>query len=159
MTNALNILPPGVILPYAGDVPPEGFLLCNGTSVNKELYPNLYKVIGTKYGSENQDFFNLPNLVDRFIQGASDQNKVGSYVSPSLPNLKGTISSFMHYSSNSNLFQISRGKGDNWGNTTPGGYPHDTAFTFDANKYNKIYKDDCNTVQPNSLCLNYIIKY
>ena len=67
MSNALNILPPGVILPYAGDVPPEGFLLCNGTSVNKELYPNLYKVIGTKYGSENQDFFNLPNLVDRFI--------------------------------------------------------------------------------------------
>ena len=98
-------------------------------------------------------------MIDRFIQGASDKNKVGSYLSPSLPNIKGKISSFMHYNSNSQLFQISRGIGDNKGNEVPGGYPHDTAFTFDANKYNGIYKDNCNTVQPNSLCLNYIIKY
>ena len=152
-------MPPGVILPFAGDIPPEGFLICNGCSISRELYPNLFRVIGTKFGCENNDFFNLPNLTDRFIQGASEKNKVGTYLSPSLPNIKGKISSYMHYSSDSNLFQISRGRGDNRGNETPGGYPHDTAFTFDANKYNGIYKDNCNTVQPNSLCLNYIIKY
>ena len=67
---AFNFLPPGVILPFAGDIPPEGFLICNGTSISREQYPNLYKVIGTKYGCENKDFFNLPNLIDRFIQGA-----------------------------------------------------------------------------------------
>ena len=152
-------LPAGVILPFAGDIAPNGFLICNGSSVSREQYPNLFNVIDTKYGSENKAFFNLPNLNDRFIQGASDKNKVGSYLSPSLPNIKGKISSFMHYNSNSQLFQISRGIGDNKGNEVPGGYPHDTAFTFDANKYNGIYKDNCNTVQPNSLCLNYIIKY
>ena len=154
-----NILPPGVILPFAGDVAPEGFLICNGSSISREQYPNLFQVIGTKFGCESNDSFKLPNLIDRFIQGASEKNKVGSYLSPSLPNIKGKISSYMHYSSNSNLFQISRGIGDNWGNVTPGGHPQDTSFTFDANKYNGIYKDDCNTVQPNSLCLNYIIKY
>ena len=152
-------LPAGVILPFAGDVPPNGFLICNGSSVSRELYSNLFNVIGTKYGSENKAFFNLPNLKDRFIQGASDINKVGSYLSPSLPNIKGKIWSYMHYNSSSSLFQISRGIGDNKGNEVPGGYPHDTAFTFDANKYNGIYKDNCKTVQPNSLCLNYIIKY
>ena len=152
-------LPVGVILPYAGDIPPEGFLICNGCSLNKNLYPNLFNVIGTKFGSENPDFFNLPNLVDRFIEGASQNNKVGTYISPSLPNIKGTVSSYMHYSTDSNLFQISRGKGDNWANTSPGGHPNDTAFTFNANKYNGIYKDQCKTVQPNALCLNYIIKY
>ena len=152
-------LPAGVILPFAGDVPPNGFLICNGSSVSRELYSNLFNVIGTKYGSENKAFFNLPNLKDRFIQEASDINKVGSYLSPSLPNIKGKIWSYMHYNSSSSLFQISRGIGDNKGNEVPGGYPHDTAFTFDANKYNGIYKDNCKTVQPNSLCLNYIIKY
>jgi len=65
----------------------------------------------------------------------------------------------MHYSTDSSLFYISRGRGDNRGNESPGGYPHDTAFTFNANRYNGIYKDDCQTVQPNALCLNYIIKY
>ena len=154
-----NFLPIGVILPFAGDIPPEGFLICNGASIRRDEYPNLFQVIGTKFGSENSDFFNLPNLVDRFIQGASGNNKVGTYLSPSLPNIKGKILSHMHYISTSNLFQISRGIGDNWGNVTPGGNPNDTAFTFDANKYNGIYKDNCNTVQPNSLCLNYIIKF
>ena len=152
-------LPAGVILPFAGDIPPEGFLICNGCSISRKLYPNLFDVIGTKYGSENEAFFNLPNLTDRFIQGASEKNKLGSYLSPSLPNIKGTISSYMHYSTDSNLFQISRGIGDNFGNKSPGGYPHDTAFTFNANRYNGIYKDECKTVQPNALCLNYIIKY
>ena len=65
----------------------------------------------------------------------------------------------MYYTSNSKLFKIAHGIGDNFGNLIPGGNPTDTAFIFDANKYNEIYKDDCNTVQPNSLCLNYIIKY
>ncbi len=157
--NFSNFLPAGVVLPFAGDIPPEGFLICNGSSISRQLYPNLFNVIGTKYGSENEAFFNLPNLTDRFIQGASERNKSGTYLSPSLPNIKGTISSYMHYSTDSNLFHISRGKGDNWGNTTPGGNPHDTAFTFNANRYNPIYKDECTTVQPNALCLNYIIKY
>ena len=157
--NFTNCLPVGVILPFAGDIPPEGYLICNGCSISRKLYPNLFNVIGTKYGSENEAFFNIPNLSDRFIQGTSEKNKLGTYLSPSLPNIKGTISSYMHYSTDSNLFQISRGRGDNKGNQTPGGYPHDTAFTFNASRYNGIYKDDCKTVQPNALCLNYIIKY
>ena len=154
-----NLLPTGVILPFAGDCPPEWFLICDGSSISRKQYSDLYKVIGLKYGYKNNESFNLPNLTDRFIQGASDKNKVGSYLSPSLPNIKGTISSYMHYSSNSSLFKISRGIGDNRGNESPGGHPHDTAFTFNANNYNGIYKDECKTVQPNSLCLYYIIKY
>ena len=157
--NFSNFLPVGVVLPFAGDIPPEGFLICNGSSISRQLYPNLFNVIGTKFGSENDAFFNLPNLTDRFVQGASETNKLGSYLSPAIPNIKGTISSYMHYSSDSNLFHISRGKGDNWGNTSPGGHPHDTAFTFNANRYSDIYKDECKTVQPNAICLNYIIKY
>ena len=98
-------------------------------------------------------------MTDRVIQGASQKNKLGSYLSPALPNLKGTISSYMHYSSDSGLFYVSRGTGDNFANVSPGGNPHNTAFTFNASGYNGIYKDECQTVQPNALCLNYIIKY
>ena len=52
-----NVLPVGIILPYAGDIPPEGFLICNGSSISRQLYQNLFNVIGTKYGSENPSFF------------------------------------------------------------------------------------------------------
>ena len=61
--------------------------MCDGSSVNRHTYHNLFNVIGTKYGYENQESFNLPNLIDRFIQGASQENKLGSYLSPSLPNI------------------------------------------------------------------------
>ena len=44
-----NVLPVGIILPYAGDIPPEGFLICNGSSISRQLYQNLFNVIGTKY--------------------------------------------------------------------------------------------------------------
>ncbi len=43
-----NILPVGVILPYARDIPPEGFMICNGCTISRNLY---------KLGEKNSDFF------------------------------------------------------------------------------------------------------
>ena len=87
--------------------------------------------------------------------------KLGNTITPSLPNLKGTISAYGHKSSNSSLFSIWWGLGDNKANVHDKhwSYPYVTGLTFDASRYNGIYKDGCNTVQPNSLCLNHIIKY
>lgn len=31
-----NLLPTGVILPFAGDCPPEGFLICDGSSISRK---------------------------------------------------------------------------------------------------------------------------
>lgn len=55
-------LPLGAIIPFAGTTPPEGYLLCNGAAVSRTMYPDLYTLIGTTYGSGNgSTTFNLPD--------------------------------------------------------------------------------------------------
>lgn len=63
---------PGTILMWGGpqDELPKLYLLCNGSSVNKNTYPKLFKAIGYTHGGSG-DNFNLPDLRDRFIVGAA----------------------------------------------------------------------------------------
>lgn len=55
-------LMPGMIMPYGSNVAPAGFLLCNGASVSRVVYPELFAIIGTTYGSLSVSTFNLPNM-------------------------------------------------------------------------------------------------
>ena len=56
----------GAILPFAGSVIPEGFLLCDGRAVSRETYGNLFYEIGTSYGAgDGSTTFNLPDMVNR----------------------------------------------------------------------------------------------
>ena len=66
-------VPVGSIMPYAGDVPPEGFLFCDGSEQRQSSYDDLFSIIGFKYKSEflltGQDTFALPDLRGRFPLG------------------------------------------------------------------------------------------
>ena len=44
-------VPIGAILPYAGERAPYGYLLCDGSEVEIEKYPDLWNVIGRTYSS------------------------------------------------------------------------------------------------------------
>lgn len=56
----------GAILPFAGSVIPEGFLLCDGRAVSRETYGNLFYEIGITYGAgDGSTTFNLPDMVNR----------------------------------------------------------------------------------------------
>lgn len=58
----LKQVPTGLILPYGGSTTPEGFLLCNGATINRTTYANLFNAIGTTYGAgDGSTTFNLPN--------------------------------------------------------------------------------------------------
>ena len=66
-------IPLGAILPYAGANPPDGFLFCDGSEVQRIKYPDLYDVIGTRYNGSSAliglDTFRLPDLRGRFALG------------------------------------------------------------------------------------------
>lgn len=63
----------GVPLGFGGiwytDTPPSGYLLCDGTSVLRATYPDLFALIGVTYGSVDGTHFTLPNLKQRFPLG------------------------------------------------------------------------------------------
>ena len=153
----------GVVLPYAGNSVPNGFLLCDGQAVSRTRYQNLFDVIGTTYGDgDGITTFNLPNLQDRFVQGAG-ANTVGTKKSAGLPNITGSFSitgnensgawgdgtgAFGTVSSDSNKFfksEVSTGTSIK-------------NYIFNASKTNSIYGKST-TVQPPAIVMNYIIKY
>lgn len=80
--RADNGVPPGTIMAFAGTEIPEGWFICDGRGKNKDIYPELFAAIGTKWGNMNGNDFPLPNLSGKFLRGANgstdvnpDQNK------------------------------------------------------------------------------------
>lgn len=66
---ALAATPAGVVVAFAGNTPPMGWLLCKGQSVPRGSYPNLFAAIGTTYGSVDASTFNVPDLSMRYPIG------------------------------------------------------------------------------------------
>lgn len=69
------LVPVGAVISYASNVPPSGWLVCNGQEVHREEYAELFSVIGTIYGEGDQEnTFNLPNLVGRVVVGYGEED-------------------------------------------------------------------------------------
>lgn len=82
--------PVGTILPFAGttDKVPSGFMLCDGTSIKKAEYSALFNVIGTAWGTNDENSFNVPDLRGLFLR----MQNLGSGRDPDF-NSRGSISS------------------------------------------------------------------
>lgn len=87
-------VPSGTIIHYAGRTVPEGWLICNGATVSRKTYADLYAAIGTIYGAgDGATTFNLPNLNARFLECTTSTSDVGTYKEAGLPNITGTVES------------------------------------------------------------------
>jgi microcystin-dependent protein len=68
---------------------PTRFLLCNGQSVSRTTYANLFSYIGTTYGSVDGNSFNVPDFQACFLRMASSARTVNGVVYT--PSAVGTI--------------------------------------------------------------------
>lgn len=68
--TGIGVCPVGSMMPFAGDVPPVGWLLCDGAQYSRATYPALSAVIGTKWGSTSLGNFFVPDMRGRFALGA-----------------------------------------------------------------------------------------
>ena len=66
-------VPPGSITSYAGNTVPSGWLLCDGSTLNKNDYPELFSAIGYIYGGSGESFM-IPSLVGRMSLGKSESH-------------------------------------------------------------------------------------
>lgn len=166
INNAINIIngyrssfiDVGMIIPSVLPVIPSDFLLCDGSVLLVEDFPQLYNVIGVTFGSDDSSNFYLPDLTGKTLWGANSQN-FAQYLESGLPNIKGQfrLAGTEGSSAVSGAFSAgtkggSRGHGHDPSSSNP-------LISFDASAYNEIYSDDCNIVQPPALALNFIIKY
>jgi microcystin-dependent protein len=74
--------PTGSITAYTMSTAPEGWLICDGAEISRDVYADLFSVIGTTFGSgDNLSTFNLPNYQGAFLRGTGTQ---GNYSGPAL---------------------------------------------------------------------------
>lgn len=55
----------GEIRMFAGNFPPVGWMFCEGQTMAISENDALFNLIGTTYGGDGQETFNLPNLASR----------------------------------------------------------------------------------------------
>lgn len=86
----------GLVLPFAGSTPPDGWLLCDGSAVSRTTHADLFDVIGTTYGAgDGATTFNLPDLRGRVLagldnMGGTSANRVTDVQADSLGGSKGS---------------------------------------------------------------------
>ena len=82
--------PIGSIVPYSGAQPPSGWLICDGRSLSKNSYFDLFKIIGYNFGGSNSTF-NLPDLRNKAVMGAGTTGALGASQLAQLPNITGKV--------------------------------------------------------------------
>lgn len=146
-------VPSGVMVPFAGKTVPDGWLLCNGASLAKASYPDLFTAIGYTWGGSGNTFY-LPNYNGRHILGTTYANNVGSTVSAGLPDITGTVKignyPLMTSDHKGAFYAASQGNADTHGQDSSRGA---TALGFSASNSNGIYGNSSTVRVPASYTL------
>ena len=147
--------PVGTIIAVAYTGVPKGYIHCNGAAVSRTTYANLFSKIGTIYGDgDGSTTFNLPNLMDRFIEGS---DTAGTVLAAGLPNITGRLSAALEWTQGIVDGAFRR---DNQDGNGPDGntWSNSQLISFDASRSSKIYGAST-TVQPPAMTVIYCIKY
>lgn len=72
-----SILPAGTVLPFAGATAPDGWAICDGSTVSRTEYSELYMAIGDAWGNgDGSTTFHLPDLRGRFLRGVDNPSGI-----------------------------------------------------------------------------------
>ncbi len=156
-----TLIPTGCVQAFAGATTPTGWLLCDGSAVSRTDYADLYAVIGDTFGAgDGSTTFNLPNLVDKFVEGSAT---AGTVKNAGLPNITGDSATNI-WTTNNSASTLGVGAielGVVASSTTRTGTNAESwsrRLGFDASKSSSIYGNSA-TVQPPAITMRYIIKY
>lgn len=158
------IAPVGCVQAFAGSTTPQGWLLCDGSAVSRTDYADLYAVIGTTYGDgDGSTTFNVPNLIDKFVEGSAI---VGTVRNAGLPNITGELITRATSYNVSSIISTANGAfsldGNDSGQQDPvtqsSGQVDRKKVKFNASASSSIYGNSA-TVQPPAVTMRYVIKY
>ena len=147
-------VPPGMVVPYAGSTAPDGWLLCDGRTLQSDRYPELYAAIGTTYGQNKPGSFKLPDLRGNVPAGASTGHDLASKTGAE----KVTIGK-QNLPSNGVTIAIQSTKTQSDSrNAVPVSWTNRYEFNANSLSVGDGTYTPLNVMQP-TLYLNYIIKY
>lgn len=155
-----TIVPIGSVIFYLGTTIPDGYLLCNGASLSRTEYPELFEVLGTKCGAVDSAHFTLPDTHHRFLEGTTSVSEVGQYIAAGLPNIRGNwtyVNAYNIEATASGAASFANMQANLISATAEGTSPSGLVVT--ASEANAIYSDSIDTVQPKTLRACCLIRY
>ena len=134
------IVPIGTVVFYLGTTIPDGYLLCNGASLSRTEFPELFAVLGTKCGSVDSAHFTLPDTHHRFLEGTTTLSEIGSYIAAGLPNIAGALGGIVNSAAGANqgALEIQRVNSITL-QATAGGFGGGT-LSLNASKISSLYQ-------------------
>lgn len=71
-TQVENLIPAGTIAMYGAEKDPEGWVRCDGRTLERNAYPKLFAAIGTTNGFTSSTNFKVPEIRGRGVIGTGD---------------------------------------------------------------------------------------
>ena len=112
-SGALKLMPTGFIGYYPVSKVPSGWIKCNGATVSRTTYANLFALIDTTFGAgDGSTTFKLPDLRGEFVRGWDDGRGVdngrvlGSYQADALQNITGVTGATWIYQTPTGAFAM-----------------------------------------------------
>ena len=152
-----TVAPIGSFIYFAGNAVPNKYLLCNGAAVSRSEYADLFNIIGTTYGiGDGSTTFNLPNLIDKFLEGSGT---AGTVKNAGLPNITGgeQIIHWGEYQASGCFDEAKHGDSINYAPSATYSNAY-YAVSLDASRSSSIYGNS-STVQPPALTALPCIRY
>lgn len=73
-----GIVPVGCVMMWSATEPPPPWLVCDGSAVSRNVFADLFAVIGTTFGvGDGTTTFNLPNCAGRGVRGVNSTYTLG----------------------------------------------------------------------------------
>ena len=116
-TATAYVAPTGSVISFVGTVAPSGWMLCDGTQIDKTTYSALYTIVGAnKFGTDTGNNFYLPDLRGRVAVGLGTNTDVdvigdndGSAIADRRVKHKHTLTSTATASSTATVSETSTG--------------------------------------------------
>lgn len=166
----VNAVPVGAVNTFAMNVPPTGWLACDGSLVSRTTYSSLFNIVGATYGSgDGSTTFKLPDLRGEFVRGWDDGRGVdtgrgfATSQSDAIRNITGTL----RYQDNNDstyalkihtatgAFSSRSFTGNEFNSAVTGTSTFQGLLDFDASTQVPTAADN----RPRNLALLYCIKY
>lgn len=138
------------------------WFLCNGQEISRTTYPELFELLGTKFGvGDNLTTFNLPDYRGKFLRGLGGNSASDIYTTQAegLPNITGSSQAQDGYVRDSHKASGAISSLIRVGGSSRSGDGGNSAayFNFDASLSNPIYGAS-EHVTPINMAVNYFIK-
>lgn len=108
----------GEIRMFGGNFAPRGWMFCNGQTLPISENDALFTLIGTTYGGDGQETFQLPNLQSRFPIHMGQGQGLPNYVQGQLGGAESVTLTTATMPSHSHGFMVSKSAGTS--NNPPG---------------------------------------